>query len=438
MRNAQVPATPWFWSISLRAKYRVVVPLFAMIIATGCLGEESENFEGRSAVALLSQPLWIDRDAYDASHHLMVPMHAAFSEGRREQIAKYAEFFSAFRTTGMADFVPDQFHRLQFLYFYSRFITMFAEGESCSSRLLEHHATALSSWLSIVMAPAWQWDRADFPTLFDRVRWKLDQQEVERSYYRAITDWDLYGLVIGADLSVVASKCGLEPVPQYAQSLSLAREIFSEEITPTSVGGWVLQKGAWTDHPDFEYAGHAQVAPNLLPFPVPGISPDSSHSFRLPLLLVSFACAEAPGSSSREMFVRLTDQLAVQWRIRTVVMPDLSFMGVRMTNFMDGENGVYRYGYPTQGPGRGFGPYELSGSLNIGWWGFVGPTAKSVHQAQLANLPFQNNVLAVYVGPNTSRPRNPAFTEPDFYKGPLIQEVLRSAVEVATRTDWCF
>jgi hypothetical protein len=408
-----------------------------MVVAAGCLGGGSEDLTAPIAMELLSQPLWTERDAYDASHHLMVPMHATFAQGSRAEIERYARFFSNFRTTGVASFVPDRFHRLQFLYFYSRFITLLAERENCSQRSLDHHAAALSLWTPIVMVPAWQWDRADFPTLFDRVRWKLDQQQVAYSYYRAITDEDLYGLAIGADLAAVASRCALEHVAQYSDSLALARAIFSHEVTPTVVGGWVLQKGAWTDHPDYAYAGHELVAPDLQPAPVPGISPDSSHSFRLPLWLVSFGCAEAPGSSSRTLFARLTDQLAIQWWIRTVVMPDYSFNGVRMTNFMDGENGVYRYGYPTQGPGRGFGPYELSGSLNIGWWSFVGPLAGPVYQAQLASLPFGDDELALYVGPNTTRTRNPAFTEPDFYNGILIHEVLSSAVVVASRTNWC-
>ena len=413
--------------------------IFTALVMVGCDGDQDAhaNAANASTLQLLSQPLWIERDAYDASHNLMVPMHAAFAKGGFIEVALYAEFFRKLETEGLDSLVPDRFHRLQFLYFYSRYVILLVEREGCSPRSLDHQAMVRSLWVPIVMAPAWQWDRADFPTLFDKLRWKLDQTDVAYSYYRAITDEDLYGLAIGADLAAVASRCALEQVPQYVSSLALAREIFSQELTPTAVGGWVFQKGVWTDHPDFEYAGNAQVAPDLQPAPVPGISPDSSHSFRLPLFLVSFACAEDAGSAPREFFARLRDQLAIQWWVRTVVMPDTSFKGVRMTNFMDGENGVYRYSYETLGPGNGYGPYELSGSLNIGWWSFLGPMAMPVYQAQLAALPFGDAELAVYVGPNTTRIRNPAFTEPAFFKGTLMREILASAVEVSSRTSWC-
>lgn len=414
-----------------------LLALIFVTFAAACNDSDPEPDAGAVTSELLAQPLWIERDAYDASHNLMVPMHAAFSVADPREVDRYVEFFRTLEATGMESLVPDRFHRLQFLYFYSRFIALLASREGCSQRALSHHATVRSLWSAIVMAPAWQWDRPDFPTLFDRVRWKLDQTEVAYSYYRAITDEDLYGLAIGADLANVASQCALEEIQQYTDSLALARVIFSQEITPTAAGGWVLQKGAWTDHPDYAFAGHEQVAPDLQPAPVPGISPDSSHSFRLPLVLISFACAEEPGSAFRELFFRRTGELALQWSLRTVVMPDSSFRGVRMTNFMDGENGVYRYGYVTQGPGNGFGAYELSGSLNIGWWAFLGLAAEPVYGAQLASLPFADEVLASYVGPNTTRIRNPAFTEPAFYQGELIHEILSSALTVASRTSWC-
>jgi hypothetical protein len=118
-------------------------------------------------------------------------------------------------------------------------------------------------------------------------------------------------------------------------------------------------------------------------------------------------------------------------------LPTESFRGVRMTNFMDGENGVYRYGYPTQGAGRGFGPYQLSGSFNIGWWAFVGTAADPFYSAQLALLPFESAVVAEYVGPNTTRLRNPLFTEPGFYTGELVRKILQSAVAVSNRPLTC-
>lgn len=436
-RSAQAAALrkrPTAW---LRASRKLITLLYVAAVSVACGDRPPVELGAQSMPDLLSQPLWIQRDAYDASHHLMVPMHAAFARSDAAEIERYANFFRSFQSAGTSDLVSDRLDRLHFLYFYTRFIALLAMREGCSSRTLNHYEMALSLWRTVILAPAWQWDRADFPSLFDRVRWKLNQKEVAFSYYRAIIDEDLFALAVGADLSALATRCKLASEPQYEDVRTLARAIYSQELSPTEVGGWIFQKGVWMDHPDYAYAGRTELASDLQPAPVPDISPDSSHSFRQPLFLISFACAEQTASPAREFYTRQLNQLAVQWKSRVVLMPDSSFRGARMTNYMNGENGVYRYGYVTQGKGNGFGPYQLSGSLNLGWWSFLGAMAAPVYQAQLASLPFVEDVLTTYTGPNTSRVRNSAFTEPDFYKGALIRNILDSAVQVSSQATWC-
>jgi hypothetical protein len=395
----------------------------------------------RSVSVLLKQPLWVARDAYDASHHLMVPMHAAFAGSDVGLIRQLDTFFYTFQNTGLGDLVPGDLSgklaRLHFLYFYSRYISLSAGTLGCTPSILSHHQIALSLWIPLVDGPAWQWDRAEFPDLFSRVRWKLDQRVVAYSYYRAIIDEDLFALAIGADLSSVSSRCGLPNDSRFNEVATLASLIFTNEVNETDIGGWVLQKGVWADHPDYAYVGNPKVLPQLTPAKVYDISPDSSHSFRLPLFLVSFACSAASGTAARAKFLRLRDGLAKQWTGKVVRMPDDGFRGIRMTNFMDGENGVYRYGYPTQGAGNGFGPFELSGSVNLGWWSFLGAATSPAYSAQKAMLPLGEDVVRLYVGPNTTRTRNPLFTEPEFYRGQLISEILDAANFVALRTPSC-
>jgi hypothetical protein len=390
---------------------------------------------------LLSQPLWVERDAYDASHHLMVPMHAAFWGRAQAETNAFHGFFDKFQSSGIGDLVSAELvwrlDRLHFLYFYSRYLSLSVQRDGCTPRSVSHYQTLSDLWLSLVESPAWQWDQADFPNIFTRIDWKLRQGVVRYSYYRAITDEDLFAIAVGADLQFVSLACGIQANSRYRESMELARRVFSSEVQQTSVGGWILQRGVWADHPDYAYVGNAQLAPDLSPKPLSDISPDSSHSFRLPIFLLSFSCAELSGSEWRARFNRLESDLGVQWSLRVASLPTESFRGVRMTNFMDGENGVYRYGYPTQGAGRGFGPYQLSGSFNLGWWAFVGPAADPFYSAQLAMLPFESAVVAEYVGPNTTRVRNPLFTEPGFYTGELVGKILQSAVAVSNRPLTC-
>jgi hypothetical protein len=401
----------------------------------------SSAVKSTAVSTLLGQPLWMERDAYDASHHLMVPMHAAFAEKDTNAIQQFDSFFANFQSTGLDQLIKGdlagKLDRLHFLYLYSRYVSLSSSTFGCLPSAIAHYKTALALWVPIVDGPAWQWDRTDFPDLFSRIRWKLSQRSVAFSYYRAIIDEDLFALAVGADLSSTALRCGMPFDPRFTEAGVLAQSIFTSEIDSTSIGGWVLQKGVWTDHPDYAYVGNPKVLPQLPPAKLADISPDSSHSFRLPLFLISFACAAPSGTPTRTFYLQLRDRLSRQWMEKVVRFPDTEFRGVRLTNFMDGENGVYRYGYPTQGAGNGFGPFELSGSFNLGWWAFLGSAASAAYTAQRASYPFAEDVVRLYVGPNTTRARNPMFTEPDFYRSALVTEVLDAANFIAVRPPLC-
>jgi hypothetical protein len=260
---------------------------------------------------------------------------------------------------------------------------------------------------------------------------------VTKSYYRAVTDEDLFALAAAADVRTALLRCNLAIIPTLGAAVEVARSVFTTEVSMAQDGSWVFQLGAWRDHPDYEYAGYEQVLPSLQPKPVDGIAPDSSHFFRMPLWLVSFKCAEPGTAADKATFQRLIDGLAIQWTRSVLELPTSAFPALRMKNFMDGHNGVYRYGYVTQGQGKGFGPYELSGGLNLGWWAFLGTSAAPAYGMQLRALPFGDHVVDLYVGPNTTRDRHPAFKEPGFYRGPLIREILSAASKLGNSATFC-
>ena len=131
-------------------------------------------------------------------------------------------------------------------------------------------------------------------------------------------------------------------------------------------GGWLFQAGLWSDHPDYAQAGRVADSPGPAPAPVPGIGEDASHSHRLPLWLTSLAEAYPPGSEPRAYYLRLRTGLARQFQRAVLTAPVAGFPGYRTTNYMDGHNGLYRWGYPTIGPDDGYRPYELSGTFLLG------------------------------------------------------------------------
>ncbi len=141
------------------------------------------------------------------------------------------------------------------------------------------------------------------------------------------------------------------------------------------------------------------------------IAADSSHSMRFPLWLKSLAEAYAEGSLEKMYYKKLIKGLAKQFLYRVLVFPTDEFAGYRTNNFMDGRNGVYRWGYVTQGPANGYGPYELSGSFLLGWWFFLDNyEIRNIYKEMSQYFPLKPEIIPVYIGPGTSRERNKYIT----------------------------
>ena len=267
------------------------------------------------------------------------------------------------------------------------------------------------------VVPAWQWGRPSFEGgMRERVLWKLNNHNVERSYYRGIIDEELFVMAIAADLAHTDSVLRREPDPVLADVLDIARIVFQSELVYGQDGGWILQPGVWRDHPDYTYSGYTQLALDLVPKPVLNIAPDSSHSHRMPLWLLSLAHAY-PNDDERHVFYQvLLDGLRIQFLDHVLVPPSSEVPFPRLTNFMDGWNGVYRYNYQTVGENLGYGPYQLSGILLESWWIFLGTDDLRYLYAEMSRqFPLRQDELDLYVGPNTTRERHPLVTWPDYF-----------------------
>lgn len=103
-----------------------------------------------------------------------------------------------------------------------------------------------------------------------------------------------------------------------------------------------------------------------------------------------------------------------------------------MNNFASGHNGVYRYKYKTIGATaiEGYGPYALSGTLGMAWYCFLNKT-EDFYKFYEESYPLNEEVLAIYVGPNTTRKRHPLFSVPDFFTNGLAELLAGQAYEIS-------
>jgi hypothetical protein len=383
----------------------------------------------------LADPLWLDRDAYDTGHNLLIPVHAAWVTRDANWIRDLRSHLRRFMDGGVDELAEEILDRVHYLYVWTRYAALAAE-RGAADRLVRDFVVFADAevrrlWLEI---PAWMWDRPDFANMRERVLWKLDAVDPEQSYYRAITDHELFVFAMAGDLQSYARNTGFRPSPAVKDILNVAYRVFTTEVSWESDGGWLFQPGVWEDHPHFAFAGHTEKGTDLLPLPVPGIAEDSSHSIRFPAWLRSLEGASPRGSERRRLYSRLLAGLERQFFGHVAVPPSRKFDGWRTTNYMDGWNGLYRWHHDTQG-NDGFGPYQLSGTMFIGWWSLLG-TRRSTHMHRdiAGQFPLSPEQVAYYVGPNTTRVRHPLATEPDVF----VNGVNELLILLATRVGDAF
>jgi hypothetical protein len=352
---------------------------------------------------ILARPVNTSAGAYYSGEMLMVPLHAAFAHNDPEWEKDFADYFQQFMKSH--DQLTDVLlSRLQFLYLGSQFIVL-AEKSHHSDLIPPGLPDLLFSEVQAAWQekPAIEWEHAPFKGVRERVLWKLNTRNVAKSYFRAMGDDDCYVFAVAADLRTYGGTPAQEKAWRAPLNdiLEVTHRVYTQEVSPTPIGGWLLQPGVWRDHPDFQYAGNPRAAEGIKRAPLSDVSWDSSHSARFPLWLTSAMNAYGEGSSWHNFYANLRSGLAKQFVAKVLVPPGPDSACYRLNNYMDGRNGVYRWGYKELGENIGYGPYQTSGTLLLGFWIFLDDAqVKSAYRNVASQYPWPKECLELYLGPN--------------------------------------
>lgn len=328
-----------------------------------CLASCSTNIFAESkstlaAKAYLENNVWKKEQRYDISHFLMIPMFYAFEKNDRDLIQSYHKYVTNFyiQKQDKLNFNKNE-QRLtdaQFLYFLSTYAVL------SENKYPEYSKSILKDiekvWYEI---PAWQWSRKPFTNMKERFDWKL-QASSDAGYSRAIIDEELFILGAAANLTrIYPNNKMLKEINSYTTRIFKQRSHWNNDR-------WLFDVGVWDKHPSYAYVGYNDTKNIVEKRPGKNTVADSSHFFRMPVLLWSFQKAYPANSPEAGLFKSYRQGLEKQFFKKVVVRKDNKIL---LNNFMDGRNGVYRWKY--QGTGKGHEAYGLSSSLGMGWWAML-------------------------------------------------------------------
>lgn len=425
----------------------LVIALFFFFLSELNSGEKIESIEERQAnidslwrttvYEMLQESLWLERDAYDTGHYLMVPMHASFKSKDESRINQFHKFFERF----IESYKQDNFSslnaltRLHFLYLTSQYLVLNEiYDEKNRQELAGLMNVVIDEFENIWKSPVLSWEDCGAPSAQDmalRIEWKLQTKSTPYSYCRAITDHELFSFAIAADIQFVLK----EPLQGFiGEILDMNYRVFNSEVVFLDVesGKWLFQPGVWADHRDYIYSGWTEIGPNLVENPISTIASDTSHFHRFPLWLISFQRGfdSQEKKTEADYFKKLQHGLSKQFLEEVLVAPDDKFPNYRMNNFMDGYNGIYRYNYITAGEGKGYGPYDLSAALFTGWWSFL-PNEKiqDIYCHISSRFPLSEEEIRVYLGPDSTRDRHPLVEGRAKYEKGLLELISKLICE---------
>jgi len=372
-----------------------------------------ETLWPQTVTPYLAQELWRNENMYDAGLALMLPIEYAFQTADNSDFkADLHNFYQRYVAEYQANAENNFLSRHQFHYAMVRYLKYSMDDWGDAQQTLYTNLLA-----------DFQFDWFEEETLqlsYEGTRDNIMEQKLAGigqttpKFRRTTIDAEFYAFSIAGELAQIQRALGEEVSTPVQNMLDLAFLNFQQEVVQTAQG-WLYQPGQWEDHVDYIYAGHDTLTDDLTPFPVAGIATDSSHSHRMPLWLTSIQLGFEASSNQHSFFAELREGFESQF-IDVVFLPSSDdFAAPRMTNFMDGWNGIYRYRFhDIPSLKLGYEPYNLSGTLLTGYYPFMYNAALQEEYRNLS-FPLGDDIQNLYLGLGGTPDPSRAFNNTEYY-----------------------
>lgn len=396
----------------------IVIILATTVIISYLSYLKSENYLWKTTVSkYITGDLWDDINSYDAGHTLLIPMFYAFTtedENKMEEFHNLFERYSIYLSNNNYTYNYWDLNHMQFNFLASNYINLCSKY-NCTDRIKE----PLLNYL---------YDEAFYYCLLKREKYNIEDNPnynaltaIERDFElgKPIADLYQYHLMIIFNLKEYSNTNNYylseERENVVTESLNLINRIYQEGVTFIDGDKWLISVGSFDEYADYAYMHYDSIEENMEPSKQENTTWDTSHFARVPVFLQIIKKANQDDKEKVEYYNRLIKGLKEQFLENVLIEPDEENPYYRTTNYMDGRNGLYRYNYTTQ-KDTAYLPYQLSGTITLGWWCFLGEDMNLTYKKIYKTFPLGEKALETYVGPNTTRERNEYVSWPNYFE----------------------
>lgn len=345
---------------------------------------------------MLTPESWTTSYAYNAATYFSLPLDHAYGDlGSDDLRADFRTHFQSFAEAGFDDGVG-WLAKGQYLTFLMRFVL--------HEEALNDGATALTAALidQVVGHVTHEWlETTDHD--WAEETWTGRQEGIEGklgSGGRRITDGDMFLLSLGASLSIRDVSLGGTASPIMKDMTGTALRVLETFGSYDENGYWNFSSGNLTTHQDYRLAHWSGSGPIPMADDTDTAAWDTSHASRWPHWLTMLERgAEDLGLDNTIVSAARAGLTTVF--VDAVLQEDGEDSGRWLTtNFIDGDNGPFRWGYQSYGTDNGYAPYQLSGTFLLGHWSTLDDNGIDEAYGDLLGLNgFSPDLLDSFIGP---------------------------------------
>jgi len=296
---------------------------------------------------------------YDSSALLYVPMQYAYDTQNNELINKFQKLFT-YNTLLIVkkNSQADDLAKRTFYFTVSEYLRRSGiKGNAENTKMYNFIKNEVLYYWNNNPANIWDAESKKFYGAKQRIDYILSGNfNGNLSYYRAITDFELYVMGTGVSLLLIEKDAKRTITPDLVSIKDRFYQVLKKEVSIKDNTAWYLQSNIWRDHPDFKDVALEKSQ---------NVNWDASHFSRmsayLHLLKLNFQDDKPKYSYLEKLTVLLSNQL-----ITNIAVYDSKNNVYTFNNYIDGNNSSFRS--DIKDGKKGIQPSKNFEHIFIGWW----------------------------------------------------------------------